>query len=133
MSRLNVSYKIVSSCIAYRLKEFLSTIILSHHSGFLKVRNINDSIRTVYDIMHHLEENDEPGILFGVDFEKAFDSISIRVNNLFKFGPSIFKWFYTFYANNQASVLVNGFISDKIPIRRGCRQGDPSLMYRAFE
>lgn len=67
--------------------------------------------------MHYLEENDETGNLFGIDFEKAFDSISVsfirRVLNLFKFGPSIIKWCHTFYADNFSSVLVNGFLSEK--------------------
>ena len=114
------------------MKEVLPAIISSNQSGFLKGRNISDSIRTVYDIMHYLEETNEPGILYGIDFEKAFDSISIsfirKVLNLFKFGPSIIKWFNTFYADNYSSVLVNGFLSEKIPIERGCRQGDPVLL-----
>jgi hypothetical protein len=52
--------------------------------------------------MHYLEENDMDGLLLLVDFEKAFDSIEWKflrkALNSFNFGPSICKWFETFYA-----------------------------------
>ena len=133
ISLLNVPYKIASSCIAKRIKAVLPNIISINQSGFLKGRYIGDSIRTVYDIIHSLEEDHAPGILFGIDFEKAFDSISIRfirnVLKLFNFGPSIIHWFDTFYGKNYSSVVVNGYLSEKFPIERGCRQGDPLSPY----
>ena len=72
-----VSYKIASLCIANRMKTFLPDIISLNQSGFLKGRYIGDSIRTVYDIINSLEEDQGPGIfIFDIDFEKAVNSLS---------------------------------------------------------
>ena len=49
---------------------------------------MRDSIRTVYDIINSLEEDQGPGIfIFDIDFEKAFNSLSysatMSILNLF--------------------------------------------------
>ena len=60
-----------------------------------------------------------------IDFEKAFDSVShkfsMNILDKFNFGPSIQKWFQTFYSGAKASVLINGFLSESFKIERGCR------------
>ena len=37
---------------------------------------IGENTRLIYDIMDFTEENDIPGLLLFIDFEKAFDSVS---------------------------------------------------------
>jgi hypothetical protein len=37
---------------------------------------IGDNIRLIYDMLQLTEENNIPGLLLLIDFEKAFDSIS---------------------------------------------------------
>jgi hypothetical protein len=63
------------------------------------------------DLMHYLEENDVDGLLLLVDFEKAFDSIEWKflqkALNSFNFGPSICKWFETFYVDSNSCVISN--------------------------
>ena len=84
-------------------------------------------------MMHYLEENDLEGLLLLVDFEKAFDSVEwdFLRNALisFNFGPSIIKWFDTFYANSKSCVINNGHMSNFFSLGRGCRQGDPLSPY----
>jgi hypothetical protein len=43
-------------------------------TGFIPGRYIGGNCRPIYDILHFTEENDIPGILLLIDFEKAFDS-----------------------------------------------------------
>jgi hypothetical protein len=45
-------------------------------TGFISGRYIGDNIRLIYDMLQFTEENDIPGLLLLIDFEKAFDSIS---------------------------------------------------------
>jgi hypothetical protein len=92
---LNTIYKIGSGCIANRLKSVLPKLIHEDQTGFLKGRFIGENIRLVYDILNYTEENDIPGMLLLIDFEKAFDSLSWSFVNktlsLFNFGGSCHK------------------------------------------
>ena len=76
ISLLSVIYKIGSSAIANRIKKILDNIISPEQSGFISGHYIGDSTRLIYDLMYFTEQNNIPGLLMLVDFEKAFDSIS---------------------------------------------------------
>lgn len=76
ISLLNVSYKLISACIANRLKQVLNHIINENQKGFLKGRFIGENTRFVYDIIQESNIRQIPGVLLLIDFEKAFDSIS---------------------------------------------------------
>ena len=51
----------------------------------------------------YTKEQDIPGILLFIDFEKAFDSLDwnfmLKCLNVFGFGPSLITWIETFYTN----------------------------------
>ena len=87
----------------------------------------------LYDIMQNCEQLSQDGLLLLVDFEKAFDSVSwsflYKTFEFFNFGPSILSWIKLFNNNVTAYISQCGFLSDKIPIKRGCRQGDPIASY----
>ena len=133
ISLLNTVYKIASGIIATRIKKHLDKIIHSDQTGFIKGRNISENIRTIYDIMQYTEEENIPGLLLLIDFEKAFDSISWsfiqKSLQFFKFGNSIQKWVKLFYTNITAAVNQGGHISETFFLHRGCRQGDPLSPY----
>lgn len=128
ISLLNISYKLAYGCVAERLKTCLPTVIHENQKGFLEGRYIGENIRLMYDLLNYTESNKIPGMFLLIDFEKAFDSVShdfiLNILEKFNFGPSIQKWFQTFYSGAKASVLVNGFLSESFKIGRGCRQGD---------
>ena len=75
-----------------------------------------------------VEEN-IPGLLIFIDFQKAFDSLEwnflLRCLESFNFGASLIRWLFTFYKNIQSCVINNGIISDFFTLGRGVRQGDP--------
>ena len=76
ISLLNVSYKVISACIANRIKQVLSFLIHENQKGFLKNRFIGENTRIIYDTLYTAKENNIPGMLLLIDFEKAFDSVS---------------------------------------------------------
>ena len=88
ISLLCVTYKLASSVISNRMKPYLDKIIERSQSGFLSGRNIAESTRLIYDIMHFTEVKNIDGILLLIDFEKAFDSLSwnFMYNVLLYFG-----------------------------------------------
>ena len=79
--------------------------------------------------MEYTKDNNKPGILFFIDFEKAFDSLEWDFLNkcleLFNFGPEFIRWVNIFYKNIQSCVINNGLCCEYFNIERGVRQGDP--------
>ena len=64
-----------------------------------------------------------------IDFEKAFDSISwkflIKTFELFNFGKSMINWI-TPFNTITAGILQCDNLSTPLPIKEGCKQGDPT-------
>ena len=102
ISLINVDCKLLSGVLAYRLKKVLPKIIGNEQKGFLKNRYIGENIRTVYDLMQYLEDENKDGMLLLLDFEKAFDSIEWDyLNNVlesFGFGQQFIQWFNVLYS-----------------------------------
>ena len=130
---LNCVYKIASSVIANRIKQVLPKLINEDQTGFIAGRYMGENSRQIYDIMQYAEENNIPGLLLLIDFEKAFDSLSWKfiheVLTLFNFGNSLITWISVLYKNAQLCVNIGGNLSTFFSIQRGCRQGDPISPY----
>ena len=133
ISLLNVSYKIASASIAFRIKNNLGSIINEDQTGFLPGRLMAKNIRLLYDILFFTEKHNIPGLLLLIDFAAAFDTVSwsfmAKVLEFFNFGPSIRRWVKLFYTNVESCVIVNGHMSDWFYLQRGCRQGDALSPY----
>ena len=133
ISLLNVDYKIASKALANRFTKYLPNIISKNQAGYVKGRNIVDNIRTIVDTLEYLKDRHLPGILIGVDFEKAFDSLSqVFLQSILKklnFGPTFRKWIEVLYTNISSCIINNGFTSQYFSVERGVRQGDPLSPY----
>ena len=133
LTLLDTVYKLASGVIANRIKSVLDDIISRDQTGFIKGRSLVENIRVIYDIMKFTDEQQIPGLLLLIDFEKAFDSLSW--NFLFKalqhlnFGESVRHWVKVFYNDISSAVIQSGHLSAFFNIQRGCRQGDPLSPY----
>ena len=132
-SLLYVTYKLASTVIANRMKPCMDKIVSKSQTGFLSGRNISESTRLIYDIMHYTEAKRINGILLLIDFAKAFDSISwtfiYKTLSYFGFDNELLKWIKMFNNNIIGRVCQSGFLSNPINIEKGCRQGDPISSY----
>ena len=72
---LNTDYKIAAKAIANRIKSVLPRLINNDQTGFMKGRFIGENIRLIDSIVRYAAENNIPGLLLFIDFEKAFDSL----------------------------------------------------------
>ena len=83
--------------------------------------------------MQYTENENIPGLIMLIDFEKAFDSVSwkflYKALEFYGFSENFIQWIKLFNNNIGTYVLQSGFLSKRIPIRRGCRQGDPVSAY----
>lgn len=129
ISQLNTVYKIASRSIADRIQQHLEKIIHPDQTGFIHGSKEAKNIRLVYDIMQHTEEENIPGLLLLVDFEKAMDSLSWsfiqKALEFFNFGASIRKWIGLFHSKITSAVNQGGNLSGAFYVQRGCREGDP--------
>ena len=133
ISLLNVDYKIVTKTLAMRLKKVLPEIIHIDQSGYVEGRQIFESIRLIQDLMEITKNDNIPGIMLLVDFEKAFDSIEwsfmYDALNKLNFGNEFIRWVKLLYTNISSCLVNNGTSTKYFTLTRGLRQGDPLSGY----
>ena len=133
ISLLNTDYKIMTKCIALRLKKVLPIIIHTNQTGFMKDRYIGFNIRLILDLIEYAEQENKPGMIFSIDFEKAFDSVSWefleKCIDYFNFGICFKNWIKIFINNISSCVLNCGWSTGFFPLNRGVRQGCPLSPY----
>ena len=69
-------YKILSKVLPSRLKKVMPMVIEDSQSTFLGGRNILDRVLIAKEVVDDLFQSKKSGLLFKIDFEKAFDSIN---------------------------------------------------------
>ena len=133
ISLLNTDYKIAAKVIAQRISRHLPKIISVEQTGFIKNRYIGENIRTIIDIIDYVENSEEPGLIFSIDFEKAFDCIDwnymYNCLSYFGFGDGFISWIKTFYTDISSRTINNGWTSAPFSVSRGVRQGCPLSPY----
>ena len=134
LTLLETFYKLISSILAKRLKPVLDNLLGHEQKAYIPGRFISECTRTEYYLFENAKENNLPGMMLLVDFEKAFDSVnfdfimmSLDILNL---GENFKEWIKILLGMNpnsnfQAVTIVNGNISKRLDVARGFRQGDP--------
>ena len=129
ISLLNVDCRIMAKALATRLQKVIPSVINSDQVGYIKRRYIGDNIRTILDILEITKKELVPGLLFMIDFEKSFDTVSwqflYETLDYFNFGPIFKHYINLLYTSPECCVTNNGFHTEFFPIQRGIRQGCP--------
>ena len=133
ISLINIDAKRASKCLAFRIRNVLSSLIHSDQTAYIKSRYIGEFVQLINDILEYADSNDIEVILFSADFEKAFDSIDhcflFSVLESFGFGPELLQGVRTLFKNAESCVLNNRHSTGYFPLERGTRQGDPLSAY----
>ena len=120
ISLVNVDAKLMSKVVANRIKKVLPYIIHYNQTGYVQDRYIGETVRSIFDIMEFTVNENVPGMLIFIDFQKAFDSLewdfTFGCLESFNFGPDFSRWVKTFYKNIQSCVINNGNVKE-IPYR----------------
>ena len=126
ISLLNVDYKIASKVLSSRLSKVLDTII--DQTCSVPGRTTSCNLHTLRGILDYIDRIDETGILISLDQEKAFDRVNRtflqNVLQKYGFGHDFKQWIRTLYKGANMRVIVNDFLTDRVALRRGVRQGD---------
>lgn len=129
ISLMCIDYKILSKCLANRLKGVLDSIIQKEQSYCVPGRTIMDNLFVLRDIIDlSLVKKMDVGFL-SVDQRKAFDFVShdylFNVLKAFGFGDFFISAIKLLYAGASVLLKVGGGLSCPVPVERGIRQGCP--------
>ena len=129
ISLLCVDYKILTNILANRLKYILPDIISTEQNCSIPNRTIFDNIFLIRDIISYTKQKNNHFYLLQIDQQKAFDKIDrtfpYKTMEKMGFPPLFINFLETLYKQNISMITNNGFLSPKVSLQRGLRQGCP--------
>jgi hypothetical protein len=129
ISLVSSLYKLVAKVLAGRLSTVMDKLISPNQSAFIKGRQLVDGVVAVNEIIDFARKEKKSCLIFKVDFEKTYDSVSWSYLDYmlvrFGFGVKWRSWIRACVFRGNLSVLVNGSPTEEINIQRGLKQGDP--------
>ncbi|GAU48137.1 hypothetical protein TSUD_293770 [Trifolium subterraneum] len=122
-------YKILSKLLASWMKRVLGKLISNCQSAFLPQRQILDGVLVLNEIIDLAKRRNDDCLLFKVDFERAYDTISWgfleKMMAKMGFSEAWLKWMRACIFESSMFALVNGSPTADFNVGRGFRQGDP--------
>ncbi|XP_024986470.1 uncharacterized protein LOC112521707 [Cynara cardunculus var. scolymus] len=107
----------------------IDSVVVHEQSAFIKGRSILDGPIIVSEIISWAKKTNRKSLIFKIDFEKAFDTLSWDfledVLRGMRFGAKWRAWIKGCLSSASVAVLINGCPTREFPLRRGVRQGDP--------
>src|SRR4051812_30380107 len=121
---LNVSFKIFTKVVTIRLNSVADNIVSPSQTAFMQERNILDGVVILHETIHELHSKKLNGVLFKIDFEKAYD----KVKWSFLQQTLRMKGFSEEWRSLIQSFVSGGSVEDTgkyFQTKKGLRQGDP--------
>jgi hypothetical protein len=126
---LNVSFKIFTKVGANRITGMAQKIIKPTQTAFIPGRNILEGVVVLHETIHELHSKKLDGVLFKIDFEKAYDKVKWpflqQVLRMRGFPVKWCDWVTKFIQGGSVGIKVNDDIGHYIQTLKGHRQGDP--------
>ena len=127
ISLLSCDYKILSRILQANLAPHMSHL-LDPDQFCTPNKEIGELILFLSANIDHCEHTKQAATLAFLDFAKAFDSVShefiFEIMKQMGIPESYLQWTKLGFIDTQASVILNGFLSDPFPLTGGGRQGD---------
>ncbi|CAI5523726.1 unnamed protein product [Closterium sp. Naga37s-1] len=130
---LSVMYKLITKVMASRLKKVLGKVLSKEQHGFLPRKSLADAVSVVADAVEAANSGNEDWLLLLVDFQKAYDTVSrpflFRVMKELGVPEKFISWTMGLHAEAGTKIIINGWLSERVEINRGVRQGCPLAPY----
>ena len=127
ISLTNYDYKILTFILAKHIQSVISKLIFQEQCGYIKGLYIGQNARLIKDIIEYYDNNNLPGAIICLDFEKAFDSLNwnfmLKALSHYGFNQSFIKWIQLIYNEPTFCVKNNGLVSKEDVMMRRIRQG----------
>jgi exonuclease III len=127
---LNCDVKILAKVVVRRVGPVLDSIIDSTQTAFVPGRDIADNVLLHLEEIDYLQEQQQPGCVTFLDFEKAYDRLDrdwlFKCMSAMQFPAGILQWVQLLLAGTQGRIVFNGgHLSRVFEIPSGCAQGSP--------
>jgi mannosylglycoprotein endo-beta-mannosidase len=73
ISLLNCSFKIFTKAVTKRYAKIMNRLISQCQFAFIRGRFILESVVTAHEVIHEIHSKKEQGLVFKIDYEKAYD------------------------------------------------------------
>jgi hypothetical protein len=73
---LNVSFKIFTKVATNRISQIAKKVISPFKTAFLPGRNTMEGVIVLHETIHKMHRKKQNGLIFKIDFEKAYDKIN---------------------------------------------------------
>ena len=124
---LNTDYKILARAISNRMKSIFDELISPCQTGFMKGRQISNTIRITMDLTRY--NSKISGYILSLDFEKCFDCIEYNAIlgslKYLGFGENFLSWCKLLFEDFTSTTTNNSYFSTYFPVTRSCHQGCP--------
>ena len=118
ISLTNYDYKIIAFILARRLQIVMPNLIDESQTAYLKKRYMGTNVRLIMDILDYCKATNKSGIMVGLDFQKAFDTLEwsfiVQTLKKYNFGECFMKWINILYKNPSLILKNNGWLSEEI-------------------
>ena len=129
ISLLGTDYKVIAKALSKRISRYLPFLIHADQSGFVKHRNIADTIYSILDTVDFCNSFNQEGYLFLLDLKKAYVTLdrAFLYKSLEHLGfPVLFlQMIQRLHDHSSMRLYINGFLGPAIPQFSGVRQGCP--------
>ena len=123
---LNTDQKILSKIMVNRLSTLTPHALHQYQHGFTPGRTIASNVHSVTNV---LRDTTQQGVAVFLDQEKAYDRVSWKYLDAclkaHSFPATIRAWLTSLLQDSTIQVATGHGETDRIPLSRGLRQGDP--------
>jgi len=124
---INTDARIISAAINSRLIAQIHFVVHPDQTAFIPNRWIGSNIAQLQGLVD--EEKTYPGIIAQIDFEKAYDNVSLDfVEPCLRkmgFGTRFINTIKSTYSHQFGRICLNGWVGESFPLLSGVRQGNP--------
>jgi hypothetical protein len=124
-----VSFKVFTKVATNRVNRLVQKVIQPSQIAFLPGRYILEGVTILHETIHELHRKKLNGVIFKVDFEKAYDKVNWsflqQILRLKGFSPLWCQWVQQFVSRGSVAVKVNNDVGRYFQTKKGLHQGDP--------
>jgi hypothetical protein len=112
-----------------RLNSVADHVVRPSQMAFMQGRYILDGVVTLHETVHGLHRKHMNGVIFKIDFEKAYDKVKwpflFQVLKMKGFSPEWISLVRNFVQGGSVAIKVNDDVGRYFQTKKGLRQGDP--------